>query len=160
MRQDKQNDFSLGTASHMATVAYDKHVQFCEEYINEVEKTFEELFVNGTNKNTGNLAVPLVKIKRKHTAWLTSKIEEELSEYENELINIGINHFNLKYADNEKDRQRYAKEISRHTINLIGNDKDSIRRKSINKIRKILEIDTLTEIRSLIANETINRLKK
>jgi hypothetical protein len=89
-----------------------------------------------------------------------AKFTEELSEYENELINIGINHFNLKYADNEKDRQRYAKEISRHTINLIGNDKDSIRRKSINKIRKILEIDTLTEIRSLIANETINRLKK
>lgn len=34
----RQQDFALATASHMANVAYDKHVMFCEAYVERADE--------------------------------------------------------------------------------------------------------------------------
>ncbi len=158
VRQEGLNDFALGTGSHMAMVAYDKHVQFCEEYINEIEKTFDELTRNGTSIQTGLMVVPLVKIRRKYTAWLTSKLEKELIEYERILIHIGNSHLKKEFASEHLDIEKYAKSIDEDLISLLGNSEKSIRETSIEHIREILEIDALAEIRSIITREAKNRL--
>jgi hypothetical protein len=31
--EEAKNRFTVGATSHMAIVAFDKHVQFCEEYV-------------------------------------------------------------------------------------------------------------------------------
>jgi hypothetical protein len=36
--------FALGASPHMSTVAFDKHVQFCESYMSEVHETVGTLF--------------------------------------------------------------------------------------------------------------------
>ena len=48
--QSKQQDFALGTASHMATVAYDKHVAFGEEYMERVQSGFQQLMNRGKKR--------------------------------------------------------------------------------------------------------------
>jgi hypothetical protein len=35
---EMQNAFAVGATSHMATVAFDKHIGFCEEYVEEMYK--------------------------------------------------------------------------------------------------------------------------
>ncbi|MDE2156881.1 MAG: hypothetical protein KGJ32_13470 [Xanthomonadaceae bacterium] len=42
--QSDQQVFSLGASSHMSTIAFDKHVEFCEEYMSEVDETIGILF--------------------------------------------------------------------------------------------------------------------
>jgi hypothetical protein len=44
---EKQQLFSLGTASHMANIAFDKHVQFSEQYILKMQEGLTELFRTG-----------------------------------------------------------------------------------------------------------------
>lgn len=87
--QNKQQDFILGTASHMAQVAYDKHVIFCEEYIERVERGRQELFREGVSRNALNIGRELVNIRQKHAAWLTKEIEDSLKPFEQALIMIG-----------------------------------------------------------------------
>ena len=41
---EAQNAFSIGATSHMAIVAFDKHVTFCEEYLGEMYQTLSTLF--------------------------------------------------------------------------------------------------------------------
>jgi hypothetical protein len=158
LRKDKQYDFALGTGAHMASVAYDKHAQFCEEYIIAVEKTFDELTSNGTSKQTGMLVVPLVQIRRKYTAWLTSKLEKELIEYERILIDTGMSHMMMEFADENSKIEKYAENIGENLVSLLGNREKSVRESAVNHIRKILEIDTLADIRGVITEEAKNRL--
>ena len=44
MLQTAQNGFALGANSHMANTAFDKHVQFSEEYVSEAHATLRTLF--------------------------------------------------------------------------------------------------------------------
>ncbi len=47
---ETQNVFSVGATSHMATVAFDKHVGFCEEYLEEVYKALSTLIQHGATE--------------------------------------------------------------------------------------------------------------
>jgi hypothetical protein len=40
---EAQNAFSMGATSHMATVAFDKHIGFCEEYVEQMSKALYTL---------------------------------------------------------------------------------------------------------------------
>jgi hypothetical protein len=45
--QEKQQLFNVGVASHMANVAFDKHVQFSEQYITRMQQGLTDLFQTG-----------------------------------------------------------------------------------------------------------------
>jgi hypothetical protein len=44
---DIQNAFSVATTSHMATVAFNKYTDFCEEYAEEISKALYTLIQDG-----------------------------------------------------------------------------------------------------------------
>jgi hypothetical protein len=52
----RQQDFALATASHMANVAYDKHVSFCEAYVERTNRGLVELMASGPSKDALRLA--------------------------------------------------------------------------------------------------------
>ncbi len=158
IRQISLNNFATGTGAHMAAVAYDKHVQFCEEYIEAIENTFDELTQNGTSKETGLLVLPLVRIRRKYSAWLTEKLEDELIEYERVLIEVGNSHYKKENSTEHADIEKYAKIIDENLASLLGNRESGIRESSINHIREILEVDALAQIRSTITKEAKDRI--
>jgi hypothetical protein len=45
--QKQQQFFNIGAASHMANVVFDKHVEFCEKYMEEVDVIVRVLFEKG-----------------------------------------------------------------------------------------------------------------
>ena len=166
--QNKQQDFALGTASHMADVAYDKHVAFCEEYMARVQSGFQELNKDGATKNALNIGGDLVRIRFKHAAWLTPTLEEQLKPFEMGLITMGAKMHQLELSELPvgDQRTRLVQEIYKTFGLIMGekpeNEEESLMRleKPIENIRKILGIDSLVTLRQGAADLAIKRLNQ
>lgn len=89
--QDRQNFFALGATSHIANTVFDKHVKFCEAYLEEVHQSFVTLFRKGPTDNVLDNASKLRAIRTEYAAWLTSSIEDGLAPFEKALRTIGAN---------------------------------------------------------------------
>jgi len=84
---EMQNAFSMGATSHMAAVAFDKHIGFCEEYIEAMSKTLQILVQDGTRE--GPLDVThFFLIRQKWALWLTDEIESSLDHFEQLITKI------------------------------------------------------------------------
>jgi hypothetical protein len=83
-----QNVFSVGVTSRMATVAFDKHIEFCEEYVKEMSEALHALIQNGKPEemlDTRRLSI----IREKWALWLTHEIENKLDEVERRIRLVG-----------------------------------------------------------------------
>lgn len=89
MFYQRQEAFGLGATSHMAIVAFDKHVEFCEKYMSEVHGTVTILFRVGPMKETLPHVRRFVELRREYAAWLPREIESGLEPFENALNRIG-----------------------------------------------------------------------
>jgi hypothetical protein len=85
---DRQNAFSMGTSSHMATVLFDKHIGFCEEYVEATSKALFTLIQAG-RKDQPLDAKELSRIRQKWALWLNDEIEANLDRFEQEITRIG-----------------------------------------------------------------------
>lgn len=165
--QNKQQDFILGTASHMAEVAYNKHVDFCEEYIERLQKGLQEIYKDGPSKNSMDIGRDLVNIRQKHSAWLTRKIEVELRPLETALIEMGAKEHLLYDQSTREERTKTAERVYRLLSLILGDEQAESDEESkiaiqevIEIIREILGINALTELRLEATRIAINRLKK
>lgn len=79
--QRKQQIFNLGATSHMANVTFDKHVEFCEKYMEEVDSAIGTLYRKGTTKEALPHANSLYALRREYSAWLTEGIGIQLSPF-------------------------------------------------------------------------------
>lgn len=168
--KNKEQDFILGTATHMADVVYDKHVLFCEDYIKRAKEGIQEMIREGPSQNTLNIGSDLVKIRIKYAAWLTKEIEEALQPFEQALINIGAkkSYIDMTREDypHEEKRRDIIDEIYRSFGHVLGHEK-AIDDEGANvhidriteEIRDILGIKIFTELRLEIAKLAIKRIK-
>lgn len=163
--QNKQQDFILGTASHMAEVVYNKHVIFCEIYIERVEKGRQELFREGPSKNTINIGRELVNIRQKHSSWLTKEIEDSLKPFEQALIKIGAQDGLLESLPVGEQRSKVVGEVFKAFGLVLGHEKSLNEDeanvhidKVIEKIRDILGINILTKLRLSATDLAFKRL--
>jgi hypothetical protein len=83
-----QNAFSIGATSHMATVAFDKHIGFCEEYVEAMFSALYSLIQEGT-KGKPLEARDFFRIRQKWALWLTHEIEIKLDRFERDIGKIG-----------------------------------------------------------------------
>jgi hypothetical protein len=83
-----QNVFSVGVTSHMATVAFNKHIEFCEEYVKEMSEALHALIQNGKPEETLDTR-RLSPIREKWALWLTHEIENKLDEVERRIRLVG-----------------------------------------------------------------------
>lgn len=163
--QNTQQDFVLGTASHMAEVAYNKHVEFCEEYINRVQLGRQELFREGPSRNTLNIGRELVVIRQKYASWLTAEIEQSLQPFEQALIKIGAHEEVLPHMPSGESRIKMIDEIY-SAFGLVLGHQDPLNEEEANlkidrvieKIREILGITILTRLRQEAASIALKRL--
>jgi hypothetical protein len=86
---DVQNRFAIGAMSHMANVAFDKHVLFCEEYAAEMFNTLKTLFARGPHRDALDHSRNLAMIRRKWAVWLTPELEARLEPFESAIFKIG-----------------------------------------------------------------------
>jgi hypothetical protein len=165
--QNKQQDFILGTASHMAEVAYDRHVLFCEEYVERLQRGLQEIYRDGASKNSMDIGRQLVNIRQKYSAWLTKKIEDDLRPIEEALIEIGAKEHLLDYQGVGEERNKTVERVYSLLDQILGHKKgeDDLETKMaiedvIEIIREILGINALTELRIEATKLAVNRLKK
>lgn len=79
---EKQNIFLMGATSHMATVAFDKHIGFCEEYLEATARALERLNEVGPSRQEPLDLQRFLVIRQKWALWLTDEIEGRLDTFE------------------------------------------------------------------------------
>ena len=161
-QQDEQNRFLLGATSHMAIVAFDKHVLFSEEYVTEVNNTLRTLFREGPSEEVLKHARELCNLRQKYFVWLTNNLDLKLDNLRAEIRKIGAAAGYLQNtgggADGRKEKMsemylKFAKLLGKENM---GADKwegkplsdeesiDNLKR----QFRVVLGIEELTKIRS------------
>ena len=166
-----QQIFHLGANSHMSTVAFDKHVEFCELYMAEVHETIGTLFREGPTKQAMDCAGKLFGLKRNYAAWIPKSISLKLEPFENALHKIGaLTH--LVGALGRGDAEERSKAID-ESYNLftgvmgLGKLKETApdQKKEIaienvkEEVRSILGINELFEIRNFIIKRSSEFVK-
>ena len=94
--QKRQQIFNIGATSHMANVAFDKHVEFCDKYIKEVHTTLVTLYKEGPTELALSHAHTFNTIRQEYAAWLTDEINEKLFPFEQALRSMGATQTYLK----------------------------------------------------------------
>ncbi len=163
----EQNRFSLGASSHMANVAFDKHVQFSEEYAEEVHKALTTLFREGPTPEVLQHTGALYTLQQKYAVWLTSKVETELETFESALRRIGANAGYVRDAPSAEDRQQRLNAMYRTFAEVMGFEEwqgeqltdDLAVSMMIRRLRAILGTEELTEMRSAIVSKAIAELR-
>ncbi len=61
--QERQHLFNLGVTSHMANVAFDRHVGFTEQYISRMQQGLTQLFQTGPPGDSLKLCIDLADIR-------------------------------------------------------------------------------------------------
>ncbi|MBU1369470.1 MAG: hypothetical protein KKE62_03440 [Proteobacteria bacterium] len=162
--------FEIGATSHMANTAFDKHVEFCEEYMKEVHDTLSTLFREGPSKEAFNHANNSYRLRQKHAAWLTDEINSNLEPYEQVVREIGAwsgfvetSRNTPEYAEHRSQKIGEIYKKFNDVLGLEGGVKidetyaiESVKK----KIREILGIEELTKIRKYLIKEAVAALEK
>lgn len=163
--QNKQQDYVLATASHMADVAYDKHVLFCEAYISRVQSGFQELLREGPSRNALNIGRELVQIRQEHSPWLTKEIEIKLKPFEDSLIMIGAKNGLIDHLPVGEERNSVITEVYKFFGLILGHEKPENEAQAgisiteiIEDIREILGINILTDLRQKVSKMALERI--
>ncbi len=168
---EANNRFSLGASSHMANIAFDKHVAFCEEYVAEMQKTLSTLFREGPSDLVLTHAHLLGAIQDKYRLWLTPEIDEYLETYEKKLRKVGAGARLIKMAPAEdyfkaKDRQKIIDDVYKtytevtdvpnwHGGAITEEQEKQGTASVINRFRAVLGTSELTCLRKLALEKAI-----
>ena len=87
--QQRQNDFDLAIASHMANVVFDKQVEFCEKYSQKLYAFIPVMLRTGPSKEALDCASELQDIRLRYSPWISLNIINKLTPYESALREIG-----------------------------------------------------------------------
>jgi hypothetical protein len=88
LQQDAQH-FTISITSHMANVAFDKYVEFCEKYIFALQQGLTEMWARGPSTYYGELASRLADIRLSYRAWIVFDLDDNIMEFEQALRKIG-----------------------------------------------------------------------
>lgn len=168
--QRQQQIFNLGTTSHMASVAFDKHAEFCEKYMSEVHETMGDLAKKGPKSpNVDDHLKKLVLLKREYAAWVPKDVAVQLEPFENKLRDMSLQAGIVEdYKDQPgKEKSNAVKamyEVYRSVMGIgdvdIAKDSQEVSAEDVKeRIRSILGINDLTKMRKLLVSEAIRFLE-
>ena len=165
-RQERQQDFTLGIASHMANITFDKHVSFCEAYMKAMNEGLIELFQTGPDPKALDIASNLTRIRAEYTAWLSPEIEAKLLPLERALRRVGAGANLEKHLRSEEGRYKVIKEIF-DSLGIIHGLKEVetedqrqiVASEVFERLRELLGIRDLTTIRQKALQSAMGRLR-
>jgi hypothetical protein len=165
--EDAKNRFTIGATSHMANTAFDKHVQFAEEYVAKMYVALACLFQKGPTAEVLPFAIELVEIRRKWSLWVTTEIENELQSYERALFTIANNERMVSKYPELDFRQKLISEMFQLLVEVIGEKQwegkptqgDIATQKIIDSLRRVLGISVLTQLRAELVKQASKEIK-
>lgn len=167
--QRDQQAFDLAASSHMASVVFDKHVDFCEAYLKTVDEVMLDLGRSGEFERSLDLANQLTAVRHAHDTWIPSAMHRDLDRFESALRKVGA-----KLKASEAMRKESEAEARRSFIEeaflLLGNiflqadlekntDDAEKRANSIrNLVRSLLKVEELVELREGVVSRSLGLL--
>lgn len=174
-KQDSEKAFEIGTTSHMAKVAFDKHVLFCEEYVGKTSEIASKLFQRGPHEEAINYASELFGIRTKWVIWVTPETEHALEPFERAVRSIGADAMLLASGAEMQNRHAVVKSayaVFSEVLGIRDFEKDNakgeqaIQERSeraveavIGKLRDALGVETLSDLRSKLLEQASKNLK-
>ena len=174
VRQAREHAFVVAATSHMSKVVFDKHVEFAEEYIKEIQDLLKDLFREGpsANKRYGlDYVVPLYEVRRKYRLWISPPIAIQLDAFEGKIMSMGAS-YGLweasKYQPGSSKILDRAYEQFREILELENHESkdpeiELKKRKGYNYVieylQEILGIEKLTILRDSIISDSEPRVK-
>ena len=163
----RQQDFALATASHMANIAYDKHVAFCEAYVKRTNQGLQELMRMGPSKDALGFAGDLLGLRIEYTAWLTADIESRLIPFEAALRKMGASESLLPHLPVGERRTRVVDEIYKAFGVIVGTEKPVTDEQAgiatvhiLDHLRDVLGIRELTALRQTTTRLALSRVSE
>lgn len=168
--QNRSSHFVLGTSSHMANVAFDRHVEFAELYAEEAMKSLECLKLKGIHTDVLNHADQLGQIHQKYALWVTNDMASQLNPFEQALRKIGGGAGFLKATQDEPGYEASRAEAFKILFSLwedvsverAWEGDTPISEKAIltlmQNLRRVLGIEELAKIRSVLVTEATRQL--
>ncbi len=133
---EKQNVLFMGATSHMATVVFDKYVEFCEEYIIAMSDVLPTMLA-GESEGALVDTKELSRVRRKWALWLSDDVEVTLDQFERRLPRI--------------HSQAPVVEAS----GMIASSIDTSAKSVVGELRKVLATEELNSLRAdLVAHYT------
>ncbi len=87
--QHDQQHFDLGITSHMADVAFDRHVALCDEFVRELFITLQCLMDDPQDYDAAKKRADAIgDVIRKHALWITPELQAQLEEFESAVRNF------------------------------------------------------------------------
>jgi len=162
-----QNSFVLSSTSHMAECAFDKHVEFCEEYVSQANDGLTILFREGPTVQALDIAGKLYSIRRRYILWETTDVTENLDRFERALRKVGADEHLLETVPVGEKRTQLVDSLYATFSNLIELESLPERKTPeiavsfiIDSLRDHLGIKELTLMRKFYLLDASKRIKK
>ena len=168
-----QNSFSIGATSHMAIVAFDKHVAFSEQYVSSMFEILTVLFAKGTCQEALEGASTLLGIRKRLSLWITPQVEADLEPLEATLRNIGATAHVVETYPGGPGHAEFVREMYSKFAEVMGSKfmgskewegKEITETVAlytiIGKLRKVLGVEELTDLRAKLVNQALQRDQK
>ncbi|MGR3174434.1 MAG: hypothetical protein ACUZ8N_07525 [Candidatus Scalindua sp.] len=88
-KQQRDHTFAVAATSHMSKVVFDKHVEFSELYIKELQNILSKLSEMGPTKKGVEYARSLYKVRMEFRLWISPAMAATLDEFENKILRMG-----------------------------------------------------------------------
>ncbi len=156
---ERQQDNSLTIASHMATVVFDRQVEFCETYFEKAHSALIELFTSGPAQSALGHAQELARIRNHYSPWLSPQIESGLLPFEDKIREVGVDAqliaINLPQPDHSLfvTRMYDAFTTLSQTFQPLNVESEEVAVSNIiTHLRAVLGVDKLTKLRDQAIN--------
>lgn len=145
----------LSVSSHMAIVAFNKHAEFSEKYLEVMRKGLKELWAKGPCKEAFDLAEKLKETRLDYAAWVTKDTRDSLFPFEQALSMIGVK--KCLFSDMPVGDERSAMVAEAHAlfsqVMEFGKgtpEKEIGVSKVVERIQDLLGINELTKLRKQV----------
>ena len=164
--QQQDQIFNLGATSHMANIAFDKHVEFCEKYMEQVQIILSNMFTLGPTPGIDEYKGELFRLQREYEVWISDEISGQLKPFEQALSKVAaLSHLSKSLGSDDPEGRKLAiremyevfrkiLEIEKRTEEV--NDSEIAGYVVKRKVRSILGIEELTRIRKILISRSLD----
>jgi hypothetical protein len=173
LKQEREHSFTVAATSHMSTVVFNKHVEFCEAYLKALQDLLGILLAEGPKKKAREHLQPLNELRRTYRLWISPSVAGKLDEFESKVARMagslglweaGRGTKNYEAGDDKHLDKAY--ELFSEIMNMDKDKRDDADAESkkihgyalvIEHLQGILGIETLTELRDTVLRNATNR---
>lgn len=147
---------AIGAMSHMAKVTFDKHVEFCEAYVQAFSSVVHALYTDGPTSKCIQHASDLADIRERYALWLTHDIKVPLIELEKALREIGRHQNMLELLPVSNERNQRVDSMYKLFNQILGlkddyeknfEEREIAVSKIMDHLRDILKVNDFTKLR-------------